>query len=263
MTGPISFAVLVPTIEKRLNAELQGYSLRVGGAILRLAGDWGLEFRLANVSVVDEHSQEIAKAPLAAIDVSERSLLSLSLAASQIDLIGPKVLVFNLPGQGLTLTRGAPLAQPGWAAAQTPADRSPEPPELASARQMARQAFTAEAPDFAFNPAPFLARLFAALEHRGGASSALERIGFKDAVVYFAGANGVSTWRVDDFHIDLDERSGASALAGQLTVQREDAIWRASFRAINHANEKRYSLTASVQDIVPRAIWANCKQWSP
>ena len=56
LTGPISFAFLAPAVEERLNAQLQGYSFRVGDAILRLADDWGLEFRLANVSLVDENN---------------------------------------------------------------------------------------------------------------------------------------------------------------------------------------------------------------
>ena len=126
LTGPISFAFLAPAVEERLNSQLQGYSFRVGDAILRLADDWGLEFRLANVSVVDENNQEIAKAPLAAVDISERSLLTLSLAASQIDLIGPKVLIFNLPGKGLTLTASPDPATPpaaAWTASQTPLGR--------------------------------------------------------------------------------------------------------------------------------------------
>ena len=110
LNGPISFAFLVPTLERKLNAQLQGYSFRVGDAILRLANDWGLEFRLADVSIVDEFNHEIAKAPLAAVDVAERSLFKFALAASQIDLIGPKVLIFNLPGKGLTLTAEAPNA---------------------------------------------------------------------------------------------------------------------------------------------------------
>src|SRR5208337_975975 len=37
LTGPISFAFLAPAVEKRLNSQLQGYSFRVGDAILRLA----------------------------------------------------------------------------------------------------------------------------------------------------------------------------------------------------------------------------------
>ncbi len=271
LNGPISFAFLVPAVEEKLNAQLQGYSFRVGDAILRLSGDWGLEFRLANVRVVDEHNQEIATAPLAAVDVSERSLLKFSLAASRIDLIGPKVLIFNLPGKGLTLTSSAETPNASganWA----PAPAQPagafgptglaEPHEIASVEQMARQALNAP-PAIPFNPAPLLSRLFATLEQRGGASSALQRIGLQDAVVYFVSGNGVSTWRVGDFHVDLDEGSGASALRGQLTVQRDETIWQASFRAINRPQDKRYSLTASVQDIVPRAIWRSVPSIDP
>ncbi len=121
LTGPISFAFLAPAVEERLNAQLQGYGFRVGDAILRLADDWGLEFRLANVSILDENNREIAKAPLAAVDISERSLLTLTLAASQIDLIGPKVLIFKLPGKGLTLTTSPDVTTPpaaAWSASQ-------------------------------------------------------------------------------------------------------------------------------------------------
>ncbi len=258
LSGPISFAFLVPSLEKRLNSEIQGYSFRIGDAILRLSRDWGLEFRLADVSVVDEYNQEIAKAPFAALNISERSLLKFALAASQIDLIGPKVLIFNQPGRGFTLTAEAANAS-AWAPVQTPLssgfapDQAAEPPEILGVRHLARHALNA--PSSSFNPADFLSRLFAALEQRDGASSALRRIGLRDAIVYFASANGVSTWRVEDFHIDLDEKSGASALSGLLTLQRDDATWRASFRAINRPQEKRYSLTASITDIIPSSIW--------
>jgi hypothetical protein len=262
LSGPISFASLVPTLERKLNSQLQGYSFKIGDAILRLASDWGLEFRLADVSVVDEYNQEIAKAPFAALDVSERSLFKFALAASQIELIGPKVLIFNLPGKGFTLTAEAPNSSAGWApvaappfATATEATQSAEPPEIAGVRRMAQQALHARPSAFPYNPAPFLSRLFAALEKRDGASLALKRIGLKDATIYFANSSGVSTWRVDDFHIDLSEKRSASALSGYLTIQREDATWRASFRAVDRRQEKRYLLTASVEDVVPRDVW--------
>ena len=35
-------------------------------------------------------------------------------------------------------------------------------------------------------------------------------VGLRDAFVYFASANGVSTWRVDNFHIDWDKSSGGA-----------------------------------------------------
>ncbi|MBI4724579.1 MAG: hypothetical protein HY765_06255, partial [Rhodomicrobium sp.] len=268
LTGPVSFAFLVPALQRQLNAQVQGYSFHVGDAILRLSSGWGLEFRLADVSLADENNQEIAKAPFAAINLSETSLLKLSLAASKINLLGPKVLVFNLPGKGLTLTASPSPNQAygtngaSWAPSELAfGNTSPgfpaqaETPEVAGVRQLARQALNAQPGMLPFNPAPLLSRLFSALEKRGGASSALEQIGLRDAVVYFASDKGVSSWKVADFHIDLDEESNASALRGELTLQHEGIAWHASFRAVNRPQRRRYSITASIQDIVPRTIW--------
>ncbi len=271
LTGPISFAFLAPAVEERLNAQLKGYSFRVGDAILRLADDWGLEFRLANVSVVDENNQEIAKAPLAAVDISERSLLTLSLAASQIDLIGPKVLIFNLPGKGLTLTASpepATAAATAWTASEMVLANSSgskplqEPREIAGVRGMARQALNTQPSSPPFDPTPFLARLFAAVEQRGGAS-ALQRIGLKDATFYFASDKGVSTWKVADLHLDLDDRNGSRVLRGEIALRHDDSTWRASFSAVDRVENKLYAVTASVHDIVPRAIWHSFASLEP
>jgi hypothetical protein len=273
LTGPISFAFLVPSLQRQLNAQVKGYSFTVGDAILRLSGGWGLEFRLANVRVAGSDGQEIATAPFAAIGISQTSLLKLSPAASQIKLIGPKVLIFDLPGKGLALTaspaqplsNGAPSAL-GWqtdAETRTGAAAQDEPREIAGLRQMAQQGLNGRPSAFPFNPAPFLARLFTALENRGGASSALDRVGVQDAIVYFASDKGVATWRVADFHIDLDEERHESALNGELTLQHEDMSWRASFSAINQLASKKYTVTAAIADIVPRAIWKSFPALDP
>jgi hypothetical protein len=276
MAGPVSFSFLVPTLERQLNSQLQGYSLRVGDAILRLSSRWGLEFRLADVRLASSSNEEIAKAPFAAIDISEPSLLRLSLAASKISLLGPKLLIFNLPGKGLTLTAspdpgdaGAPAPSP--AAGGRPIAGGPyadlaakERTRQAAALKPSLQADLQKQPAaLPFNPAPLLSRLFSALEGRGGASSALHTIGVEDAVVYFASEKGVSAWHVADFHIDLDEDRGESALRGELTLKNEDMAWHASFRAVNVPQSKRYSVTASIQDIVPRSIWRSFPALEP
>jgi AsmA-like C-terminal region/Protein of unknown function len=277
MAGPVSLSFLVPTLERQLNSQIQGYSLRVGDAILRLSSGWGLEFRLADVRLASGSNQEIAKAPFAAIGISEPSLLKLSLTASKISLLGPKLLIFNLPGKGLTLT-----ASPDPAGSDANAPASPaaggipfggSPYADLAGKERARQAASLRAsprPDLnvqsatlPFNPAPLLSRLFTALEGRGGASSALQRIGVQDAVVYFASEKGVSAWHVADFHIDLDEDRRESALRGELTLQNEDMAWHASFRAVNVPQSKRYSVTASIQDIVPRSIWRSFPALEP
>jgi hypothetical protein len=273
MAGPVSLSFLVPTLERQLNSQIQGYSLRVGDAILRLSSGWGLEFRLADVRLASGSNQEIAKAPFAAIGISEPSLLRLSVAASKISLLGPKLLVFNLPGKGLTLTASPDPAGSDASAPSSPAAGGTafggSPYADLAAKERTRQAAAAKPllqPDsnaLPFNPAPLLSRLFAALEGRGGASSALHRIGVEDAVVYFASEKGVSAWHVADFHIDLDEDRGESALRGELTLQHEDMAWHASFRAVNRPESKRYSVTASLQDIVPRSIWRSFPALDP
>ncbi len=277
LAGPISLSFLVPTLQRQLNSQLQGYSFHIGDAILRLSSGWGLEFRLADVRLADESNQEIAKAPFAAVGISEPSLLGFSLAASRISLLEPKLLVFNIPGRGLTFTAPPISADAG---AYAPAPPSPQTagetaaggsfagsaqkwwtPDGGGARQLPKPAPQQGA--LPFNPAPLLSRLFSALEGRRGASSALQRIGVKDALVYFASEKGVFSWRIDDFHIDLDEQGSESALRGELTLQHEDTAWSASFRAVNRPQSNLYSLTASIKDIVPRTIWHSFPSLDP
>ncbi len=265
LVGPLSLSFIVPKLQTQINSQLQGYSFHARDAILRLANGWRLEFRLADVRLADENNQEIAKAPFAAIGISEASLFKLSVAASRISLLGPKLLVFNTPGKGLTLT--APPGTPESSApAEAPAGDGWEPTgeapyaDLAAKERMRAVAGSSQTDRQQplverLNPAPVLARLFSALKLRGGASSALHQIGVKDALIYFAGEKGVSTWRIADFHIDLEEEGSESALRGELTLKHDETEWHASFRAVNRPRSSRYSLTASLQDIVPRTIW--------
>ncbi len=279
LTGPVSLSFLVPAVQRQLNSQLKGYSFHVGDAILRLSHGWGLEFRLANVSLAGENNQEIAKAPFASIAISEPSLLGFSVAASKINLLGPKVLIYNLNGKGLALSASPDQASTGSEAPALSFPQASQVPlgdpsnegdaihgetlETAGVRNLARQALNAQPATQPFDPAALLARLFSTLEGRGGASSALERIGVQDAVVYFASEKGVSTWRVADFHIDLDEEGSESALRGELKLQHEEMAWQASFRAVNQPQSKRYKVTASVEDIVPRSIWRSFPTLDP
>ncbi len=279
LAGPMSLSFLVPTLQRQLNSQLQSYSFHIGNAILRLSSGWGLEFRLADVRLADESNQEIAKAPFAAIGISEPSLLKFSLAASRISLLEPKVLIFNIPGRGLAFSAPPVSADAGALAPAPPApqadgealDGGPYAgpaqrgwiPQAGGTGQLPKPVSNGQPGGLPFNPAPLLSRLFSALEGRGGASLALQRIGVKDALVYFASEKGVFSWRIDDFHIDLDERRSESALRGELILRHEETAWRASFRAVNRPQSNLYSLTASIQDIVPRTIWRSFPSLDP
>ena len=227
----------------------------------RAAGAWNSGLPMSGSWMKATRRSQKRRLPRSAS--ASRSLLKFSLAASRISLLGPKLLVFNSPGKGLTLTAppvSSEASEPAGPSAWESGEPLGEAPyaDLAAKERMrdaAGSVQNAQPMAERFNPAPLLSRLFTALKARGGASSALERIGVKNAQIYFASEKGVSTWRIDDFHIDLEEGGSESALRGELTLGEEGSAWRASFRAVNQPASGLYSLTASISDIVPRTIW--------
>ena len=266
LRGPISLSFLVPKIQDQLNGQVQGYRFHIGDAILRLSRGWGLEFRLADVSLIDDSGEELAKAPFAALDVSEPSLLRFAFAPSEINLLGPKLLVFNLPGKGLTFTASpesgisqrnaeGPYAL-GNGSGAAPAYVSPpivQPKPFSGLGNGGTGVAAANTPK-SVNLAPLLKRLFTALEKRPGASSALQRVGLKEATIYFVQDSGVVTWRVPDLHIDLEERGGLSTLKGELELEQSGVPCHISFQAVNRPGNRVYSLAAKIEDVVPRSL---------
>ena len=72
--GPISFDVLVPPIERGINAELVNNQVRIKGAELRLGDSGEFEFRLRDLSVLDLSGNVVAIAPLSAVNISKAAL---------------------------------------------------------------------------------------------------------------------------------------------------------------------------------------------
>jgi hypothetical protein len=251
-TGPISFKFLVPTLQDQLNSQVKGYRFTVGDAILRLSGTIGLEFRLANVRVADATGREIAKAPLAAINLSKRSLIGLSVAPSAIELIEPKVLIVDSESTGKAAVPPSATTGSAWQP-QVSAGR-PVPAAIPAEDTQVLQAAPALNVD-ALNPAATFASLFSALESRGRSSQALKRIGVRDAKVFLSRGSGVSTVTIPSFHFDLEEGAGSSALLGEINLIQDQKPWRILFKVTNRPQQRRYAITASVHDIVPRELW--------
>ncbi len=254
MQSPVSFAFLVPTIQSELNTQIKGYRFRIGNAVLQLSNDWGLEFRLTDVSLNDDDGKEIAKAPSAAIDMSETSLMQLSVAPSSIELIDPKVLVFTDAGTQETATsQQVPQGQPTQGARTRAAGQGGTPRSINPA-QIPPQAQNAPVVTANLDPGLLLGRLFGALEARGGSSSALKRIGVRNAAIYFVSASAISEWKVPTFHIDIQQQGGNTALSGELDLVQDASPSRLSFKASNRTQQKSYLLEMSAEDVSPEAV---------
>lgn len=266
MQGPISFQSIAPTIEEKLNAELSGYRFRVSNAILRLNDQWGLEFRLQDVSLLDTDAQEIAKAPFAALSLSFSALANLKIAPSGLDLIGPKVLMFDTPEQGFTFSftnaptapsrsDSAPAAGKGDAASTIRQDWRPTQDGAEKPLPPALPVADSETISSRLNFVGVLERLFEALRARDGASSYLTHFGIQKAEIYYVKDGEVTEWRVSDFHLELDENNKRSSIKGELTLDYGSTPWSMSFRIINRTQARAYTISANVRDVVPREIW--------
>lgn len=113
-SGPISMSFLVRPIERAVNASMSGFRFDIGDAVLRKSDNgYGIEFRLADVSVVGEDGDRIVDAPLASADVSLTALTRGRLAPQQVDLIGPRLFLHYSEEKGLTLSSGDPRGAKG------------------------------------------------------------------------------------------------------------------------------------------------------
>ena len=124
--GPISFDVLVPPMERGINAELLNNSVKIKGAELRLGTDGALEFRLRNVSVLEKDGDAVATAPLAAINISTAALWSGRIVPARIELIDPIIKLLYNDETGLALSATAEL--PAEEDALETAEKRPELP---------------------------------------------------------------------------------------------------------------------------------------
>ncbi len=112
--APISISFLVSPIERAVNAGLTGFRFDIGDAVLRKSdAGYGIEFRLADVTLVGESGDRIVDAPLASADISLPALLHGALAPGQIDLIGPRLFLHYSEEKGLTLSTGDPRTLKG------------------------------------------------------------------------------------------------------------------------------------------------------
>ncbi len=68
--GPISLTFMVAPIERGINAELNGGSVRIDDALVSLSETGGLEFRLSNLRIREPDGDIVASAPLAAVQTA-------------------------------------------------------------------------------------------------------------------------------------------------------------------------------------------------
>lgn len=252
--GPISLPSLVPTIESAINGQLTDMHVKIDDAILTRTPDGpGVLFRLINIRLIDQDGSIVAQAPLAAIGMSGAALLSGKIAPGSVDFIGPRLLLFYSPEQGVTLT----FQKPAAAESETlirgslPAEGSPAAETPATETIIAKRPEVLQVSGRRLDLAEVFQRA------RRGNTSYLTRFGFKNALVVL-NQNGTETsWQVPDFAIDLEHLDHRSIIVGQANVASTKGDWQVEVRAEQRTRQHSFALTTLIQNLVPSGLAGN------
>lgn len=254
--GPIALDSVVPPVERGINAELSHNSVDIKGAEIRLGPTGGIEFRLRNVTVYEEHGDAVAVAPLAAVTISTAALWRLRVVPERIELIDPQISLAYTDEAGLVLDppqvkRRAPVdaTSDDKSAAQSETPVA-DPPPVASNPN----ATTAE--PYNLNLAKMISDASSRARRRVGATSYMTEFGIRNATVAISYAGKKSAWTVAEASVDFDHSRKRSVISGRAIVEATTGPWTVSFRTDENEKDDRLSIKANIRDLVPSSLAA-------
>ena len=243
--GPVSLSSVVPVMEEAINRELADLEVRIDDAIIqRDAEGPGVNFRLRNIRLIDTQGAVVAQAPLAAVGLSGKALLRGRIAPGSVDFIGPRLLLFYTPEDGLSLSFSRESVS--RAGAEKPAqggENAAGLPIIGSGSEI--------------NLSRTVAAAFDQARRHKTASSFLTRFGVRDAVVVFDQLGKQSFWQVPDFAIDLEHKKRESIIFGQGAISSAEGPWKFNFRSEQSTREDSLAFTAIIEDLVPSGLAEN------
>lgn len=244
--GPISFDLLVPPIERGINAELVNNQVDIEGAELRLGSDGGLEFRLRNIHVLDSTGAVVANAPLSAVSISKAALWKARVVPERVTLINPEINLVFTEELGLALAVSPPEAeQPDGGGAL----RTEKAPSVAAGGAGASKAQP-------LNIAKMLSDSSARARRHLDVTSYLAELGMQNATVVLDYAGRRSSWRIDDANIDFNHARKRSIISGRAAIASPRGPWTITFLTDESEKSDRIAVKANVRDLVPSTLSA-------
>lgn len=258
--GPISFDILVPPIERGINAELDGNTVKIKSAELRFGAGGGLEFRLVDISLSDETGAIVAAAPLSAVNISTSALWRARIVPEKVVLIDPEINLAFSEEAGLSMSLSK-LSDPKKAntekaagAAANDAPQSPSQERPGSTPEV--QAPTAKPIAKPLNLAKMLSESSARARRKMDATSYLSEFGIQNATVVLDYAGQRSSWRIPDASIDFNHKRKRSVISGRATIASERGPWAFSFLTDETDKAGRLAVKTAIRDLVPSTLAA-------
>ncbi len=257
--GPISFDILVPPIERGINAELDGNTVKIKSAELRLANGGGLEFRLVDMSFSDASGAIVAAAPLSAVSISTSALWRARIVPEKVVLIDPEINLAFSEETGLSMSLSK-LSAPDKSGAgnSSGASKDTPPPPGAKIEGVAAADGTRTEKPIAkpLNLAKLLSESSARARRKMDATSYLSEFGMQNATVVLDYAGQRSSWRITDASIDFNHKRKRSVISGRATVASDRGPWAFSFLTDETDKAGRLVVKTAIRDLVPSTLAA-------
>ncbi|MEZ5900443.1 MAG: AsmA-like C-terminal region-containing protein [Hyphomicrobiaceae bacterium] len=249
--GPISFDVVVPPIERGINAELVNNQVDIEGAELRLGSTGGLEFRLRNLSVLDKDGAVVATAPLSAVNISLPALWRARIVPERVILIDPEIHLSFTDETGLALSvTKLPTERPQVGGN----DGSGHPDQPSTTVGQATPG--SPKPVQPLNIAKMISDASARARRQLDASSYLTEFGMENVSVVLDYAGQRSSWRINEFSVDFNHRRKRSVISGRATIASQRGPWALTFLTDESEKSDRIAVKATIRDLVPSTLSA-------
>jgi hypothetical protein len=248
--GPIAFDFVVAPIERGINAELITSSVKIDGAELRLGPTGELEFRLRDVSLLEQSGDVVLSSPLAAVNISMAALMSGRIVPARIELIDPIIALSYSEQSGFVFERAVPKptpVHPGGGAAEPAPSGTPGTTVVSQYTQTAGTKV---------NLTKMLTESSRRARQRLDATSFLTEFGLSNATVVVDYEGQRSSWRIDEASVDFDHAARRSVISGRATVASQRGPWSVSFLTDESDQTGKLEVKATVRDLVPSTLAA-------
>jgi hypothetical protein len=246
--GPISLSFMVEPIQRVLNEEMPGIQFRVEDAIVQLTSAGAVELRLTSVRITEDTGSLVALASRASVQLSLSAMRSGRIAASRIDLLQPRIVLFEsdrpsyLLGYGRDL-QGRTLTMP--------------PSSPAAAALPARETEVVKTVTIVsgrIDAARRVAELAAQMRQRKGAASFLETLGLKDASLVMSDDGQQTVLQIPTLELSMRHTSRRSIVEGAGMIAAGGAPFKYRFRTEDSERHDRMTMTVDVEELVPRSL---------
>ncbi len=251
--GPLSLKFLVEPIERGINAELDGDTVKIDDVVVAFSGKGGLEFRLRNLRMHEPDGDVVASAPQAAVELQTSALWSARIVPARVELIEPRLFLFYSDGGGLSMSFSKPVEGAEEARLEVPVPQRVYPPGGQKPQEQVKSTPRAS-PLKRIDLARAVTDMSARARKRLGASSYLKEFGLRNATVVLEYAGKSTEWRVPVLAVELMHARTRSVIAGRATIASGARPWQLTFETDESAQERTLNLKTTIKGLIPRSL---------